>query len=401
VHDVQGDGIVLFRVRHGSIEDSVAWNTGMQVTETMGTPNAIWTWMCDQCTVARSEAFLTDSPGVDGGAFDIDYGNTDNSVIDNYGHDTQGYCVAVFGAGFVTRRSLVRGNLCINNGRSPRMAKFQGAIFLHTWNGGAIDDLTVEKNVVRWSPYEAAPALVDDAELHGGAVVFRDNTVDSTSPWFVDSKSALTASGNQYRYFGAGNPHWRFDGKTYSGLSEAQQARQEMASSLSLHSLDEWHRSQPPQAAAAHFDGDSIFGAGWRSLQGAPQVWPDNHPWRLYVELPGGAGQSGLLNEDALQQLIVVRSLAMQYRASGLHVMLLFTSPGGNLGDALVDMGLDWMEVAVTNRDSEAHALRTVLVAPGGNIAADFHGFAGPVLLGKTLRGYLGTPIFSQMEVNP
>ena len=52
-----------------------------------------------------NEAFLTDSPGVDGGAYDIDYGNTKNSVIDNYGHDTQGYCVAVFGAGFVTKES--------------------------------------------------------------------------------------------------------------------------------------------------------------------------------------------------------------------------------------------------------------------------------------------------------
>ena len=76
----------------------------MQDTQTIGTPNAIWTWMCDDCTVQRSEAYLTDSPGVDGGAFDIDYGNTKNSVIDNYGHDTQGYCVAVFGAGFVTQR---------------------------------------------------------------------------------------------------------------------------------------------------------------------------------------------------------------------------------------------------------------------------------------------------------
>ena len=151
VHDVQGDGIVLFRVRYSSIESNVAWNTGMQVTQTIGTPNAIWTRMCDQCAVRQNEAFLTDSPGVDGGAFDIDYGNTNNSVIDNYGHDTQGYCVAVFGAGFVTRASTVRGNLCINNGRSPRMADFQGAIFLHPWNGGSIDGLTVEKNTVDWT----------------------------------------------------------------------------------------------------------------------------------------------------------------------------------------------------------------------------------------------------------
>jgi hypothetical protein len=50
VHDVQGDGIVLFRVHGGSIDSSVAWNTGMQITESIGTPNAIWTWLCDDCT---------------------------------------------------------------------------------------------------------------------------------------------------------------------------------------------------------------------------------------------------------------------------------------------------------------------------------------------------------------
>lgn len=401
VHDVQGDGIVLFRVRQGSIENSVAWNTGMQVTETMGTPNAIWTWMCDQCTVSQNEAFLTDSPGVDGGAFDIDYGNTGNSVIDNYGHDTQGYCVAVFGAGFVTRQSVVRGNLCINNGRSPRMAKFQGAIFLHTWNGGSIDDLTVEKNVVQWSPFEAAPALINDAEVHGSAITFRDNTVDSTSPWLVDSKAALIASRNQYHYCGAGNPRWRFDGKTYTDLSAAQKSGQEPGSAFSSHLPERCPHSPSLQIEGARFDGSAVFGADWKSLDGQPHAWPADHLWRLYVELPGAAQRSGLLSEDALRQLVIVRSLAMQYRASGLRTMLLFTSPSGDLYDTLQDMNLGRMDVAVATAPSETPALRTILVAPNGNIAADFRNFAGTALLGKTLRGYLGTPAFSQMETYP
>ena len=188
---MQGDGIVLFRVIHGRIDSSVAWNTGMQVTETTGTPNAIWTWMCDDCTVEGNEAYLTDSPGVDGGAYDIDYGNTKNSVIDNYGHDTQGYCVAVFGAGFVTKESTVRGNLCVNNGRSPRMAKYQGAIFLLSWNDGSIDGLTVENNTVYWSPFENSPALVNQATIKAGTAAFRNNTIYSTSPWIVDSNTSL------------------------------------------------------------------------------------------------------------------------------------------------------------------------------------------------------------------
>ncbi len=138
VHDVTGDGIVLFEVNNGLIENSVAWRTGMQDTETIGTPNAIWTWMCRNCAVRHNEAFLTDSPGVDGGAFDIDYGNDDNTVEENYAHDTQGYCVAVFAAGWVTGNSMVRNNTCAANGLSPRLASRQGAVFLSTWNGGKI-----------------------------------------------------------------------------------------------------------------------------------------------------------------------------------------------------------------------------------------------------------------------
>jgi hypothetical protein len=44
VHDVAGDGIVIFLAENGRIEKSAAWHTGLQETETIGTPNAIWTW---------------------------------------------------------------------------------------------------------------------------------------------------------------------------------------------------------------------------------------------------------------------------------------------------------------------------------------------------------------------
>jgi Right handed beta helix region len=81
VHDVYGDGIVLFRDSDGLIETSTAWETGMQPTQTIGTPNAIWTWSCTECTVRDNEAFLTDSPGVDGGAYDIDWNNTRNAGL--------------------------------------------------------------------------------------------------------------------------------------------------------------------------------------------------------------------------------------------------------------------------------------------------------------------------------
>jgi hypothetical protein len=176
VQDVYGDGIVLFRVSNGLIATSTAWQTGMQPTESVGTPNAIWTWTCTDCVVRDNEAFLTDSPGVDGGAYDIDWDNTRNTVERNYAHDTQGYCIAVFAAGYVTSESVVNHNFCIDNAQSPRLAALQGAVYLHGWNGGVIRNLRIEHNMIRWNPpVSTAAAIVSDADFGKSPVVFVDN----------------------------------------------------------------------------------------------------------------------------------------------------------------------------------------------------------------------------------
>jgi hypothetical protein len=169
VHDVYGDGIVMFSVEDGLIERSAAWLTGLQPTETIGTPNAIWTWTCRRCTVRQTEGFFIDSPGVDGGVYDIDFGNDDNVVEDNYGHDAMGYCAAVFAAEKqITTNSVIRGNLCIDNGRSPKLARRQGDLFISTWEGGSLDGVRIENNTFYWSPLIDAPAvMMDHADFQG------------------------------------------------------------------------------------------------------------------------------------------------------------------------------------------------------------------------------------------
>jgi len=169
VHDVAGDGIILFSVEDGLIERSAAWRTGLQPVQTIGTPNAIWTWTCRRCTVRENEGFFSDSPGVDGGVYDIDYANDDNVVENNYGHDAMGYCVAVFAAGgLVTTNSVVRGNTCIGNGRSPKLAKRQGDLFIYTWDGGALDGVRVENNTFYWAPLVDAPVVMMDSAVYRG-----------------------------------------------------------------------------------------------------------------------------------------------------------------------------------------------------------------------------------------
>ena len=222
VHDVAGDGIVLFEVNTGLIENSVVWYSGMQESETIGTPNAIWTWMCGHCAVRHNEAFLTDSPGIDGGAFDIDYGDADNIVEGNYGHDTQGYCIAVLGAGWVTTNSIVRDNVCVDNGRSPRLARRQGAIFLSTWNDGKLKDVELSGNRIFWNPPASAAALVNAAEFIGEGK-FYDNTIHSTSPFLIRSNRSLLLDRNTYEYRGNGT-RWEYGEESYTGFHDYQQA---------------------------------------------------------------------------------------------------------------------------------------------------------------------------------
>jgi hypothetical protein len=377
IHNVQGDGIVLFRVRNGTIESSVAWNTGMQQTESIGTPNAIWTWMCNDCTVRDSEAFLTDSPGVDGGAFDIDYGNTKNSVIDNYGHDTQGYCVAVFGAGFVTRDSLVRGNLCINNGRSPRMADYQGAIFIYTWNGGSIDSLTIDQNEVYWNPFENAPAVLNNATIAPGNAVFRQNQIWTTASRIVDSNSSLSLSQNHYRYYGSGNPQFRYGQQRYAGLQALQQAtHQEDRSMITPYAMHDWQEPRPVGI------------------------------WKLTAAIPVSLGDQGVFDRSAMNQIVALRSQAQQYIARGLQVSIDFTSPEPKIFDstafrnALADLDLDGITVTHTVSGAE---LQIALQAPSGGAGQKWVvpvGFVGPVPLGRALRNALGEPYYSQMSIH-
>ena len=410
VHDVQGDGIVLFRVRDGRIDSSIAWNTGMQITETIGTPNAIWTWMCHDCVVINNEAFLTDSPGVDGGAFDIDYGNTNNSVLSNYGHDTQGYCIAVFGAGGVTHDSTARGNVCINNARSPRMAQFQGAIFLHTWNGGTLDGVTIAENVVYWNPPGTFPALVNDAAFQGGKAIFRGNAIYSTSPAFISTNDGLSLDANHYLYGGSGSPWWEYASKKPAGFAEyqkvsSQDQRSELVTEVASATDPIFPKSgllhSPTQDQAR---GQAVLDASvLKGLRKLAQEQPGK--WQLYCRLSDDLDSNGLLNESTRRQLAVVKSLYLQFHSKGLDIHVVFPSQSDSRPENLVDLqnamrdsGIEEMQIVRLSTGQTAGQSEMVLLSPDGRIAGAWQGFTGPAQVGPLVRQQLGVPLYSQLE---
>lgn len=364
--DVQGDGIVLFRVEDGVIESSAAWQTGMQHTETIGTPNAIWTWTCTRCTVADNEAFLTDSPGVDGGAFDIDWNDHSNVVERNFAHDTQGYCVALFAAAYKTTDSVIRENLCVNNGLSPRLAALQGAIYLHTMNHGVAQGLVIEQNTIDWHPQiPEAPVMVSDVVSADGAPVFARNTINSTTPWIYRVRGPLSGGSNVYRT--GAEPLFTVNEHTEASLAALQAAGLEPAS-----------RIETMPAARAPLSGV-----------------------RLEAAIDPALDADGLLEPVVRGQLLVLRTLACEYSAARLRVIVHL--PAGPrtaaLENALEDLGGVCPGVLnfVDGRGAGASGTAR-LVAADGSVLHAWTGFRNAAELTGTVRGLVGAPDYQPLE---
>ncbi len=407
VHDVYGDGIILFRVRSGLIDSSTAWLTGQQPTQNVGTPNAIWTWSCTDCAVRNSESFLTESPGVDGGAYDIDWATTRNVVENNYAHDTQGYCVAVFAAGYVTHDAVVRNNVCVDNGLSPRMARLQGAIYVHTWNDGKIDGMTLEKNLIVWNPpVPAAPVVNDEGTvLEGDPITFRDNVVRSTSPLLLRSVGdRLVFSDNKYMYQGFDKPSWYWNGKSWDSLASLQAAGAEKGSTLSSE-------SNRPEAGAGNSDENhpeigkqaiekNLF-ESLRDLDGRPLAAEPAAQYRLVLPLDLQLDGDGLIVPEAMARLSVLRTLVREYNPRQLQVFVFVTATGTPaLRNALVD--LDTPSIRFVR--ASAPSLPVALIDANGRIVARWSSGSrsfNAATVGYGVRRQLGVPVYAQMDARP
>jgi Right handed beta helix region len=363
VHDVQGDGIVLFNVKDGVISRSVAWHTGMQHAESIGTPNAIWTWHCVDCLVEQNEAFLADSPGVDGGAFDIDYGNTRNTVRENFGHDTQGYCVSVFGAEGTTISSAVADNLCLNNGMSPRLAQRQGAILIMTWKQGSIDGVEVRGNQIEWLPGGEAAAIQAGADLQAKGVRVVDNHIWSVGTTFVDP--GFKYIGEKNRYVLAGNDN--------RSLAEAKQkftALGETGSTL--------------EALPA-------TGAQTGALD---MLVTRTEGWKLIATVPSSRMIAG--KDAELRGLLVeLKSAALQFGPSGLQVIV---ESDGDLRELDSDWKLSSDGIQLQQRPVKTKECSLALISPAGNPFRTWTGYAGPVTIGLALRQTVGKPTFGLLK---
>lgn len=412
VHDVAGDGILLARVSHGVLEHNVAWYTGMQEKETIGTPNAIWEWRCRDCRVEYNEGYFTDSPGVDGGVFDIDYGDAKNLLQHNFGHDSQGYCLSVFGADGTSGNSTdseIRENTCIHNGRSPRLSRRQGAIFLYTWNGGVLDGVEIVDNTVVWDPPVRTPAFQSTADFTGNLPDrFADNTIIAVSRNFASSKSGIQFSGNRYCAPKSILPQLAFQ----AGLDP------ESAASLAADSS----YSKEPDPAAIKPDDlcaclseliqktagvDLRGGAALPATEqrGANATSEDVHAITGHWVLGAVLALPGDSEADASRgQLILIESMMRQFSDLGLESIVVPAHPMAE--DGLRRWRTDWnfapaVQIDATNKSgvlkaSNHNAAALLLISPSGKIAASWQYPVSPADVWLQIQSHLGAPAGTQ-----
>lgn len=443
VHHVYGDGIVLWGVQNGLIETSVAYETGLQPSPpTIGTPSSIWTWMCHECTVQYNESYSAHSPGVDGGAYDVDWGTENNLYQYNYGHDTDSYCFSVFGSGgLTTRNAVIRYNVCAHNGRDAGQAMGAGALILTTWNGGTLDGVQIYNNTFYWDPTSNASALVNQATFTGTRPnFFMNNIVYSAPSWIVSTTTDLALDYNLYWYPGGNQTAWLYGDGVYTGFSDYQNG-----SGQDIHSLFADPRliappfdQEPgrPVAAFSLLEGSPAIDAGsalgdmgrqdffghpipfgarydigaseWQGTE-APLFGRSIRDLTLEsasggrVSLPSPDGRPMLVSfldpgaAVGRSQLVFLRSMAQQYRLPVLVIV-----PTATLGpDELANLAFDWqsgsLSVLSAGRGWMELELRsrlpvTFLFEADGRLARRWHGLILPYPLAEALQPTAGLP---------
>ncbi len=200
VHDVYGDNITVSQTDGVLIENNVACRGGLAPEGVSYTPNAIWTWSCDNTLVQYNEVYdMRCFASWDGGAFDVDWGSTNTTIQYNYAHGNQGFAVSVYGLqGYGTVNTVIRYNIFSHNGDEE--------ILIYTEDGGWVDGLEIYGNTIS----SDQPALLEGATSGTGGRenFFRNNIVRSSSATLLVHTGLLAIDNNLGWYTGFEWPEW-------------------------------------------------------------------------------------------------------------------------------------------------------------------------------------------------
>lgn len=330
------DGIRMNGVRNSKIEYSVMYRNGAWPVfpgKNLGGLGA-WFFDAENCTIQYCEAGYVQAATTDGGAFDIDYWQTNSTIQYSYGHHCAGYGVSVFGADATrpTVNSVVRYNILKDNGRDSAFA-YQGDFYVFTWGGGFLDGVNIHDNISFWNPVSNAHSLKFNADFTGNNPnIFNNNTIYSRHPWLAFFKTdSLKADNNTYWVYDA-KPVWELGKNQYTSLEKWQKQsgldknsrydptpveipawyKPGLQSGLQLNNKINSHQqgSKAPNVRAVAFDKRPV---NLDDLKGSPVMIS-------FITLQDGIGQNDKRTIDA--QLAFIKSMRRQYEGQGLKIIL-------------------------------------------------------------------------------
>jgi hypothetical protein len=276
-YNIAGDGILMTMVQNGVIQNSVAHDSG-DCSACGSTPSGLWEWYCQTCTLQYNESYSNHTWGrSDGGAFDIDNYNSNNTLQYNYGHDNDGYCLAVFGdQGFTPVNDIFRYNVCSNNEQKTTANSYEMSLW-----PTASTNLQIYNNTFYFHPTHANPFMQQNASGAGG--LFKNNIIYSTQTNLTQTTgSSFHLDNNDYYVSTGGTPTFQHNGTTYTGLAAYQSATGE-----DTHSLTGDPRLNTPTydsvgtslTAGTLQSGSPAFGAGINICQGIPNCSMGNRDY--------------------------------------------------------------------------------------------------------------------------
>ena len=264
-YNIAGDGILLTMVQNGTIQDSVAHNSGA-CSSCGSTPSGLWEWYCQNCTLQYNESYDNHTWGTsDGGAFDIDNYNSNNTLQYNYGHNNDGYCLAVFGDGYTPTNDIFRYNVCSDDEQKSNAGSYELSIWPNTSS-----NLQIYNNTFYFNPANGHSFM--ELTQAGAQGLFKNNIVYSTSADLLKNVASNVQFDNNIYYVSTGaTPTFTYAGTTYTGLAAYQAASGQDAHSLTSNPL---LNNPTYDSVGASLTADTLqtgspaFGAGVNICQG-------------------------------------------------------------------------------------------------------------------------------------
>jgi hypothetical protein len=212
VHNTYGDGITQYCSRNGTLQSDVVYQSGMEPTQTIGTPVGLWWWNSENMLGQFNESYDNHSPGVDGGGFDMDYSSANTMLQYNYGHANSTYCIGIFGYGGATTSNTARYNICAGDGTVHTYLKGgtvtpmpgDSEIYLCTWGGGKLVNTWIYNNTFYINSTGPSAGLFSDCPGGGDSDsggIFKNNLVVSAIPNVLGDATVANNRARDYNLY--------------------------------------------------------------------------------------------------------------------------------------------------------------------------------------------------------